>query len=238
MNPSKKNLVIFDFDQTITHFDSLFEQFPLLKDEKESERLKAMDAVGNYVDTFNTFYELAHNKKISIEQINEVLKHLKLTKGMKELFDFLRNHKEKFEVIVISSNFAYAIEKVLEYNNMRDIVSMIYCNPYKMLPNGKIAVIQRDHHDCKDCNPCQCKSKELKIYLEENKREYYNNLYFIADGGNDLCLAKNLGKNDVVFPRKDFNLYKKVIQPEIKKILSCKVEPWSDAEEIINYLNK
>ena len=77
-----------------------------------------------------------------------------------------------------------------------------------------------------------------KLYLEENKREYYNNLYFIADGGNDLCLAKNLGKNDVVFPRKDFNLYKKVIQPEIKKILSCKVEPWSDAEEIINYLNK
>ena len=102
MNPSKKNLVIFDFDQTITHFDSLFEQFPLLKDEKESERLKAMDAVGNYVDTFNTFYELAHNKKISIEQINEVLKNLKLTKGMKELFDFLKNHKEKFEVIVIS----------------------------------------------------------------------------------------------------------------------------------------
>ena len=53
MNSDKKNLVIFDFDQTITNYDSLFEQLPLLHNEEEEKKIIQMDAVGNFVDSFN-----------------------------------------------------------------------------------------------------------------------------------------------------------------------------------------
>ena len=101
MNSDKKNLVIFDFDQTITNNDSLFEQLPLLHNEEEEKKIIQMDAVGNFVDSFNYFYTLAKKLKISLGQINEAFTKIQVTPGISELFQFFRENKKNYEVIIV-----------------------------------------------------------------------------------------------------------------------------------------
>lgn len=236
MNSGKKNLIIFDFDQTITDKDSLVEQLPLLHNKEEENKIIRMDEVGNYVDSFNYFYTLVKKLKISLEQINETLKTIQITPGISELFQFLRENKKNYEVIIISSNFLYAIEKILEANKIRDVVSSIFCNPNKFDDEGGIVVLQKEAHNCPLCNPCQCKSKELKKFLGEKNKENYKRIYFVADGGNDLCLTEFIGENDISFPRKEYSLYKKLNDPANKDKIKCKIVPWTNANEIKNYL--
>ena len=49
-------------------------------------------------------------------------------------------------------------------------------------------------------------------------------------------MAKNLGENDSLLVRKDFQLYKKLYENELIKNLLCKVQAWEEGKEIINYL--
>lgn len=236
MNSDKKNFVIFDFDQTITNYDSLFEQLPLLHNEEEEKKIIQMDAVGNFVDSFNYFYTLAKKLKISLDQINEAFTKIQVTPGISELFQFFRENKKNYEVIIISSNFLYAIEKILEANKIRDVVTSIFCNPNKIDDEGGIVVLQKETHNCPLCNPCQCKSNELKKFFSEKNKENYKRICFVADGGNDLCLTEFIGENDISFPRKGYTLYKKVNDPANKDKIKCKIVPWTNANEIKNYL--
>ena len=61
---------------------------------------------------------------------------------------------------------------------------------------------------------------------------------FICDGNNDFCLAKNLKKNDVIFPRKDYALDLKLLKEEYKKQVSADVIAWKSGNDIINYLKE
>lgn len=237
MSQIKKHLVIFDFDQTIAFYDALFYLFPLIYTKEEEAQILENEEKKSYVDIFNLFFSDAKKSNISIHEIDEKLKHLELSPGMLELFNYLRENKRIYEVIIISSNCTYLIEKILEIYQISDVVSSIYCNPSKCY-DDTIVVFQKESHSCKLCNPCQCKKKELQHFFEVNKRENYDKIFFIGDGGNDLCLAETISENDVTFPRFEYNLYQKIFNPENASKIHCKVLPWNSALEIKDYFVK
>lgn len=237
MNQTKKNLVIFDFDQTIAFYDALFFLFPLVYTKEEEDKLLENEETKNYVDLFNLFFNDAKKSNISLLQIDEKLKQLEFSPGMMELLNYLRDNKQKYEVIIISSNCTYLIDKILEFHQISDLFSVIYCNPSK-IENETIVVSQKEFHNCKLCNPCQCKRKEINHFFKEKGRENYDKIFFIGDGGNDLCLAETLSESDVTFPRINYNLYKKILMPENASKIHCKIVPWNNGLEVKDYLAK
>ena len=236
----KKNLIIFDFDQTITKKDSLYSQLILLNNPLEKQKIIEMDQVLNYVDVFNYFYQKTLDLKIPLSAINHILDNIPLSPGMEELFKYLRNNREHFSILVISSNYEYAVKRVLTSHNIIDLIDGIYSNKFTIdEEKNLIKVIQKQTHNCKDCNPCQCKKEELNLfYITHNiNRDNFLKVLFIADGGNDLCLTKTLNQKDIVFPRIGYSLHNKLSNIEIQKTVQCKICPWENAESIIKFLN-
>ena len=154
---------------------------------------------------------------------------------MKELFDYLENNKERYDVVILSSGYYYQIKTVLSYNRMLKPVKEII-STHSKIEGNIVKVFQLKDFYCNICNPCQCKSCEIKEYYKKNKRENYGKVIFVCDGGNDVCLAKDLNENDILFPRKDFALYRKLDNEGLKNELKCEINPWVDGYEIISFL--
>lgn len=235
----KKNLIIFDFDQTITNKDSLYSQLPILNNPSETQKIIQMDQELNYIDVFNYFYNQTSSLHIPLSTINSILDSIPLSTGMDTLFKHIRTHKNNYTVLVISSNYTYAIKRVLASHNILDIIDEIYSNDFTINENKNlITVTQKRTHNCKDCNACQCKKEELDLFFKTHNvnRNDFSKVVFIADGGNDVCLTKMLNQNDIVFPRIGFSLCNKLSNENIKKLVHCQVHPWENAENIINFI--
>ena len=69
----------------------------------------------------------------------------------------------------------------------------------------------------------------------DKSKEKYAKLIFIWDGGNDYCPSKKiLKKGDIVFPRVDHGLYRKLYKQNLINELECNVFPWKSANKIIS----
>jgi pyridoxal phosphate phosphatase PHOSPHO2 len=181
------------------------------------------------------------NMHINTERIIYLLKmqeSIPLTNGMKELFDFLKQNLNKYELIILSSGNKISIEYLLTYNNIIDIFKAILTNPSYINEKGIIKVSQSNKHDCKTCNACQCKKIELNEYFKKNPKQNYDKIIWICDGKNDICLCESLENKDYVFPRKDYDLYKELYIKNFKDKIKCKIISWKDGFDIINELKK
>ena len=175
------------------------------------------------------------DKKISLSKLTSTVESIELTKGMKELFEFIRENKEKFNIIIASCSNTFTINTILKYNKINDLIDdirTVIANPSE---ENLFIVTQNRFHNCKNCNPAQCKKEEFLDYEKENGTFKYH--VYICDGLNDFCLTKILGKNDYVCVRKDYDLYKKLCVEKKDKV-DCNIFTWSNAEEIIEILKK
>ena len=234
-----KTLLIFDFDNTILNNDSFGHVFlKLLK--KEEQKVIYNSSKKNWVDGYNYTLNKIKSHGYSLTEFNKHLDELSLTKGMHELFLYIRENKNKYEAIILSSNYQYVINYLLKKFGVSDIFSEIICNPSREANPGEeeqfIYVLKRKPHGCDKCNPCNCKNNDYNEFCLSHNINNYDKVIFICDGYNDLCLAKNLGENDSLLVRKDFQLYKKLYENELIKNLLCKVQAWEEGKEIINYL--
>ena len=238
---NKKTLLIFDFDKTILNDDSfghiIFKS--LTKEELQTIYNNRKD---NWVDGYNYSLKQIKSHGISKTDFDNMLSELSLTSGMGDLFNYIKAQKEKYESIILSSNYEYVIKYILNKNKISDIFSDIICNPSREANENEkeqfIYVMKKKPHDCKSCNPCACKNNEFKEFCDSHDINNYDKIIFICDGFNDLCLAISLGKNDVTFARKDFVLHKKLLEKDLMNKLKCKVEFWNNGNDIIKYLEK
>ena len=160
---------------------------------------------------------------------------------MKALFDFLRKHKSKYEILVLSGDIDYSIKYVLKYHGFLDLIDNFILNKCEVQGDDaeRLIYVPRDQfpHHCDLCISSQCKGLELKKYLEKNSGKKYEKIIFVCDGGNDFCPSKKiLKKGDIVFPRVDHGLYRKLFEKNLKNELICDVFPWKTADEIISKL--
>ena len=236
---AKKTLLIFDFDKTILNDDS-FGHIILNTLTKEELQIIYNNRNENWVDGYNYALKQLKSHGITKEKFNEMLNQISLTQGMSDLFNYIKEKKENYDSIILSSNYEYVIKYILNKNNIIDIFLDIITNPSREANQDEkeqfIYVLKKREHNCKICNPCSCKKNEFKEFCNTHDMNNYDKVIFICDGFNDFCLAVDLGENDITLMRKNFALYKKIKSKNFENNLKCKVQAWESGNDIINYL--
>ena len=236
---AKKTLLIFDFDKTILNDDS-FGHIILNTLTKEELQIIYNNRNENWVDGYNYALKQLKSHGITKEKFNEMLNQISLTQGMSDLFNYIKEKKENYDSIILSSNYEYVIKYILNKNNIIDIFLDIITNPSREANQDEkeqfIYVLKKQEHNCKICNPCSCKKNEFKEFCNKHDMNNYDKVIFICDGFNDFCLAVDLGENDITLMRKNFALYKKIKSKNFENNLKCKVQAWESGNDIINYL--
>ncbi len=236
---AKKTLLIFDFDKTILNDDS-FGHIILNTLTKEELQIIFNNRNENWVDGYNYALKQLKSHGITKEKFNEMLNQISLTQGMSDLFNYIKEKKENYDSIILSSNYEYVIKYILNKNNIIDKFLDIITNPSREANQDEkeqfIYVLKKREHNCKICNPCSCKKNEFKEFCNKHDMNNYDKVIFICDGFNDFCLAVDLGENDITLMRKNFALYKKIKSKNFENNLKCKVQAWESGNDIINYL--
>ena len=230
---SKKYLLIFDFDQSIVDQDSEYEQVKMTLSEAEYNKMVEMD----YYDGFNYYFKKLKEIGLTLKDLHSNLEKLELSPKMEELFKYLSKNKSKYDIIILSSYIDYSIKHVLKVHGFLDLFDDFLCNKAE-IPNNKsqqLLYVPRDQfpHSCDICMPSQCKSCELEKYLNK-KGNIYKKILFVCDGSNDFCpTQKILKQGDIVFPRAEHSLIKKLSKKSVKSQIACEIFPWKNADEII-----
>lgn len=236
-NDSNKTLLIFDFDRTIIEEDSDMEIVNVCKDDEMRNDLnnKMKELSDDWIQYMTYVYqELA--KKYTIEDIKNYLeRNIHLTKQFEDVFTYIRENKEMYEVILLSGANAFNINFLLQRFHIEDIFDDIITNPARENKENILDLGRYHTHECSNCDICMCKGKIIKEILSSNI--HYKNIIFICDGSNDFCLGKELKEHDVLCVRKNFSLYKKLYKKGYKDNLKCKISLWENGGDIVHFLN-
>ena len=240
MSLEKKSLLLFDFDQTIIDKDSEFDMVENLTPEFYKERNGNLFEE-DWIPFNNLFYTKIKEKGYKWNDVKKYFEQLKFSPHFKELFDYLRKNKDKFDLIIITGNHFVCLETTLKNLGIFDLFKDIICNNSKLDEDNiiKIWSLNKNYEkNCKDCQPFLCKALAFHDYMKKNDMNKYEKIVFICDGGNDVCLTRKLLKeNDIVCPRLNYSCYKN-LAIEKKYEIKCKLVPWENGEDIIKILNK
>lgn len=240
MENQEKILAIFDMDHTILDLNTDIELIKMLIN-KCPDKINAIKIEDNWADYMSKVMDIMKSEGFAISEIKSFIETLELNIGFKDLFDFIKENQNKFEVIIFSGCNTIFVEWVIRYRKLDNLVYKYYSNVAEYTNDGAIAIKSTHFHDCKECDRSQCKQTLLIDYLSEREKENitFKNKIFIGDGSNDFCLTKVLSKNDLVCYRIGFSLEKKIkrwLEFNNTEDYVCKLLPWNTGFEIIESL--
>ena len=235
-----KSIIIFDFDKTITEKDSFEEQrYILPSKEAQDELIQRIYSTENWASVMSEYYNIFYNLNISISDINNYIDKVEYTSGMLELFNFLKNKKDKYILVILSAGHSYQINRILDRNNLTFIFDeIISFNSYEK--NGKIIVNKSNEYNCDFCRGIGlCKGNELNLLKNKYKEKniFFDKIYFICDGINDFCLAKNLEKNDELLIRKNYSLDDYLYKQGFSKKIKSNITKWENGFDLLNFFS-
>ena len=241
-NDSKKILIFFDFNGTVMDKNCTYELSQKLLSNEDYEKILEIDKT-DYIAAYNYFYKRAKEIGLTLNDIILNLQNLSLTEGMLNLFSYFQNNKLKYELVILSSDINFSVKSILEHIDFFKLFDEFILNKEIIQEENKESLIQVEHnqyhHNCNMCDSSMCKGLEMDKYITKNKDKNYKQIYFICDGGNDICpCLKALKKGDVVCPRFGFKLWKELFENNKKNDITCDIFPWKNAEEIISKLKK
>ena len=235
----EKILVIFDFNHTMIDCNTLYEQCRLAFSEEESEKIKKMDREISFEYTIRYFYDKLKENNKTINDINNYIDTMKLSKGFKELIKYLNKQKDKYELIIVSSDVDYPIKRILSNECILECINDILGLKSEICDDKLIRFNPLKKCGCKNCEPNGCKSFMVKEYIKNNEgNKKFKSCIFICDGFNDYCLGYDLNENDVLMPRKDYELYKRLYDKGDSKYLKCKIIDWNNGYDILEFFKK
>ena len=231
-----KNLIVFDFDQTIVNTDTDYELFKLLPEPLYTQFINTDYYSENYTWTehMNKFYKLLKQQGYDIKKKKKCLNTFELAPKFKELFNYLQLNKNQFEIYILSSACDFSIEYLLNKFNIKNLFDGLLCNKVKEDEENMLILKQSAiDENCELCYPNQCKYKLFYDSFNE-KINTYNNIIYVCDGGNDFCIARKLNAKDYLMIRKNYRLDK--ILNKHNSEVQCKKYKWENGEDIINIL--
>ena len=234
-----KTLIIFDFNHTMIDCNTLYEQCRLAFSEEETEKVKKMDREISFEYTIRYFYDKLKENKKTIEDINMYIDTIKLSKGFKELIQYLNSYRDKYELIIVSSDIDYPIKRILSNESLLECFNSFLGLKSELCEDKLIKFKPLEKCGCKNCEPNGCKSFLVKEYIKNfGNEKKYKNFIFVCDGFNDYCLGYDLKENDILMPRNNYELYKRLYEKGDYKNLKCKIFNWNDGYNILDYFKK
>lgn len=234
----KKNLFLFDFDETLTVRSSeLF--IEELSSDKEKVDLKTIDF--RYVNVhrcwsqrMNELFESLSKENVSTDEIVEAMRKIDLSRGSAQLFREI--HQNNGEIVVVSDFCDFLIEKTLRFKEIFQFLTKIESNRVRQVqPWISIENYENPSQTvCQHCPPNLCKGLIVERYRKTNR---YEKICFVGDGTNDVCPALKLQQNDFVFAKvdlstgKNFPLAEKLIKQE-KNHLRASLFFWENIEDV------
>ncbi|XP_044053229.1 pyridoxal phosphate phosphatase PHOSPHO2 [Siniperca chuatsi] len=236
-----KTLMVFDFDHTVVDDNSDTWVIRCLPDQTLPDSVKNSYQKGHWTEFMGRVMNYIGDQEVSPDRVRSVMETIPFTAGMTDLLAFISEHKSTIDCIVISDSNTMFIDWILHSSGLQAAVDRVFTNPAKFNQLGYMEVQCYHSHDCDRCPVNLCKKKVLKLYLSQQSDGgvEYERIFYVGDGGNDLCPAYCLRGHDVVMPRKGYTLEKLLAKPEGQEdnaSLRAKVIAWSSGTDILEEL--
>ncbi|XP_002739219.1 pyridoxal phosphate phosphatase PHOSPHO2-like [Saccoglossus kowalevskii] len=239
MANNNKNLLVFDFDHTLVDGNTDTWILKLLPNAKVPVQIHRHYRMHNsWTDYMAEIMGHMHQLKITPEQIKDCMKEIPFIDGMKDLLMY-QAENGSFDCIIVSDSNMVFINTILEATRLEKAVMKVVTNPGHFDDKGCLKIKHYHSHDCDYCPLNLCKREVLWDYIRVQKQggNGYASVCYVGDGNNDFCPCESLSEKDLVFPRKGFNLLKKITNYQEKgKKFSPKVFPWVTGFEITEKL--
>ncbi|XP_028294836.1 pyridoxal phosphate phosphatase PHOSPHO2 isoform X2 [Gouania willdenowi] len=182
-------------------------------------------------------------QEVSPDTVQRVMETIPITGGMTDLFQYILENKHSIDCIVISDSNSMFIDWILHAAGLRSCVDKVFTNPAKFNECGYMEVQFHHSHACDQCPVNLCKRKVLEQYLSEQSESgvEYKQVFYVGDGGNDLCPALCLRGQDVVMPRVGYTLEKLLVKLEGHKtnvMLRARIIAWSSGADILDEVKR
>uniref|UniRef100_A0A8D3CN41 Phosphatase phospho2 n=1 Tax=Scophthalmus maximus TaxID=52904 RepID=A0A8D3CN41_SCOMX len=221
-----KTLMVFDFDHTVVDDNSDTWVVRCLPGQTLPDSVKNSYRKGHWTEFMGRVMNHIGDQEVSPDRVRSVMETIPITAGMTDLLTFISQNKSAIDCIVISDSNTMFIDWILRAAGLRAAVDQVFTNPAKFNELGYMEVQCYHSHECDRCPVNLC------------KREY-ERIFYVGDGGNDLCPTSCLRGHDVVMPRRGYTLEKLLakLQGQAEDTSPrARVLAWSSGADILQEL--
>lgn len=252
-NLTQKELIVFDFDETIVDCNSDSWVHQLAKDKKIPEKLEFYLGQ-DYFKHVQSVLAFLYSEGINEDDYFRCLSTMPQVPGMIDpLIRSLVSMSDKYDVVILSDANSFFISSYLKSLELDDKITAVLTNPGKITENGQLLITEYHIQDyCTLSSRNLCKGEALRNFIGKmmlDKKTVYTCVNYVGDGENDLCPSSKLSPRDRIFPRQGYTLdrlcQKSINQqllnnrdnncsklPELK----ASVIPWKDGHEILEVI--
>ncbi|XP_022065743.2 pyridoxal phosphate phosphatase PHOSPHO2 [Acanthochromis polyacanthus] len=236
-----KILMVFDFDHTVVDDNSDTWVIRCLPSQTLPDSVKNSYRKGRWTEFMGRVMSYIGDQEVNPDRVRSVMETIPFTPGMTDVLTFISENKSSIDCIVISDSNTLFIDWILQAAGLQAAIDQIFSNPAKFNESGYMEVQCYHSHDCDRCPVNLCKKKVLELYLSQqsDRGVGYKQIFYVGDGGNDLCPTSCLRDHDVVMPRKGYTLEKllaKLEGQEGNASVKAGVIAWSSGTEILQEL--
>lgn len=206
----RKELVVFDFDETLVDCNSDTWIHQLGPDRTIPKKLLYKEGQ-DYLEHVQIVLDYLHSQKITKQDYISCLSKMPQVDDMIDtLIKNLGQYRDKYDMIILSDANSFFISTFLEALSISNLFLAILTNSSVFNDDGQL--ILNGYHVQEYCPISSrnlCKGEALKDFIAKQML-YHNTVYtcinYIGDGENDLCPSTKLSNKDRIFPRKNFPL--------------------------------
>ncbi|KAM4744095.1 pyridoxal phosphate phosphatase PHOSPHO2 isoform 1-T2 [Anableps anableps] len=236
-----KILMVFDFDHTVVDDNCDIWVIKCLPGQILPDSVQSTYKRGHWTEYMGRVMTYIGDQGVMLDRVCSVMETIPFTPGMVDLLTFISENKSTVDCIIVSDANTMFIDWVLKGAGLRAAVDQVFSNLASVSESGYMELQHHHSHDCAKCPANMCKKKVLEAYLRKkaDAGEEYGRVFYVGDGGNDLCPTSCLRGHDAVMPRKGFTLDKMLARlkdQEGNSSVGAKVIPWSCGSEILQEL--
>lgn len=238
----KKRLAAFDFDHTIVNKNTDLVARDLIQVDKIPAEVSNLYKQSGWIPYMQAIFNILYSNAISKDQILNAIAEIPEVPGILKAIDQLC--QMNFHVIIISDSNSVFIEKWCNENGLIQNITETFTNKAQFNTSGKLEIVPFHHQtDCQLSSENLCKGKVLEDFIDMQKHKdiYYDTVFYIGDGQNDVCPALRLKLGDYACARIGYKMEKDLDLRRISKTsklkLNAEIIRWSDGNDLITQIN-
>ena len=242
-----KKLIAFDFDHTIVDLNTDLHVKKLAPNGKLPEEIEEMFSLSSWTNYMGSIFKYLHSIGVKESDMRQCMAEIPLTKGMDELLSYTTS--QGWENIIISDSNSMFIKYILNHEGLDSTFSDVYTNPAHFDENGLLNIEYyhtQDWCDLSTVNLCKGHILNEHIKMRQSEGVEFSQILYVGDGTNDLCPSLKLSESDIVYPRIDFRLWKKIKKLKANDnvdeksgstlVIKADICEWENGLDILNHI--